>query len=73
MNGHWKSDHSKDPFMRKNILFLCRRLVALVCSSDFPMAHFWAMSRILRLADGPDEVHRRAVARMEIRKHDMKE
>ena len=41
-------------------------------SSDFPLAHFWAMSRILRLADGPDEVHRRAVARMEIKRHDMK-
>jgi acyl-CoA dehydrogenase len=41
-------------------------------SSDFPLAHFWAMSRILRVADGPDEVHRRAVARMEIKRHDMK-
>ena len=41
-------------------------------SSDFPLAHFWAMSRILRLADGPDEVHRRAVARMEIKRHDVK-
>ena len=39
-------------------------------SSDYPLAHFWAMSRILRLADGPDEVHRRAVARMELKKQD---
>ena len=41
-------------------------------SSDLPLAHFWAMSRILRLADGPDEVHRRAVARMELRKQDIR-
>ncbi|CAB4035166.1 acyl- dehydrogenase family member 10-like isoform X1 [Paramuricea clavata] len=41
-------------------------------SSDVPLAQFWALSRILRLADGPDEVHRRAVARMELKRHDMK-
>ncbi|XP_071499816.1 acyl-CoA dehydrogenase family member 10-like [Diadema antillarum] len=38
-----------------------------VCS-DFPLSHFYAMARSLRLADGPDEVHRQAVARMELRK-----
>ena len=37
-------------------------------SADFPLAHFWAESRILRLADGPDEVHRAAVAKVELRK-----
>ncbi|XP_077996370.1 acyl-CoA dehydrogenase family member 10-like [Glandiceps talaboti] len=36
---------------------------------DFPMATFFAWARILRLADGPDEVHRRAIARMELRKY----
>ncbi|XP_002739682.1 acyl-CoA dehydrogenase family member 10-like [Saccoglossus kowalevskii] len=36
---------------------------------DFPLAIFFAWARILRLADGPDEVHRRAVSKMEIRKH----
>jgi acyl-CoA dehydrogenase len=37
-------------------------------SSDFPLARMWVESRIIRLADGPDEVHRRAVARTEIRR-----
>jgi acyl-CoA dehydrogenase len=39
-------------------------------SEDFGLAHAWAHSRILRLADGPDEVHRRAIARLELAKHE---
>ncbi len=38
-------------------------------SSDFPLAAAWAAVRTLRLADGPDEVHRRAIARQEYKKH----
>ena len=38
-------------------------------SEDFPLATFFSWARILRLADGPDEVHRRAIAKMELRKH----
>src|SRR5215203_6038725 len=37
-------------------------------SDDFPLAYFWASSRTLRLADGPDEVHRASVARLELKK-----
>ncbi|OUM84618.1 MAG: acyl-CoA dehydrogenase [Bacillus thermozeamaize] len=37
-------------------------------SQDFPLAYFWARSRVLRIADGPDEVHRRTVAKLELRK-----
>ena len=37
-------------------------------SQDFPLAQMYADSRILRIADGPDEVHVRAVARTEIRR-----
>ena len=37
-------------------------------SDDFPLADAWASSRTLRLADGPDEVHRAAVARLELKK-----
>ena len=38
-------------------------------TDDFPLARFWAHMRTLRLADGPDEVHRRSIARNEIKKH----
>ncbi len=37
-------------------------------ADDFPLANFWAASRTLRLADGPDEVHRAAVAKLELKK-----
>jgi acyl-CoA dehydrogenase len=37
-------------------------------SGDFPLARFWADARVLRVADGPDEVHRRAVARTELKR-----
>ena len=36
-------------------------------SDDFPLASMWAHARTLHLADGPDEVHKRAVARIVIR------
>ena len=39
-------------------------------SGDFGLAAAWAGARTLRLADGPDEVHREAVARLELRRHD---
>jgi len=38
-----------------------------VCD-DFPMAMMWAHSRTIRLADGPDEVHREAIAKLELRR-----
>ncbi len=38
-------------------------------SGDFPLAAMWTNARALRLADGPDEVHRGVVARLEIGKH----
>ncbi|MGE5407337.1 MAG: acyl-CoA dehydrogenase family protein [Syntrophothermus sp.] len=37
-------------------------------SGDFPLAETWAHLRTLRLADGPDEVHKRSIARMELRR-----
>jgi len=38
-------------------------------SQDFPLAQAYALQRYLRLADGPDEVHRTVVAKLELRKY----
>ncbi len=40
-----------------------------VCD-DFPLASLYAHVRTLRLADGPDEVHKMTIARRELRRHD---
>ena len=37
-------------------------------SQDFPLAEMYAHTRILRIADGPDEVHRRSIARLELKR-----
>ena len=39
-----------------------------VCD-DFPLAHYYAQVRTLRFADGPDEVHRNAIAKLELGRH----
>ncbi|MCA3211740.1 MAG: acyl-CoA dehydrogenase family protein [Betaproteobacteria bacterium] len=36
---------------------------------DFPLAYAYTLARTLRLADGPDEVHRNAIAKLEIARH----
>jgi acyl-CoA dehydrogenase len=36
-------------------------------SQDLPLAYLWAAARSLRFADGPDEVHKRSLARRELR------
>ncbi|GAA0926227.1 acyl-CoA dehydrogenase family protein [Streptomyces sp. DSM 41524] len=38
-------------------------------SQDFPLAELWAAARTLRLADGPDEVHQRSLARRELKRY----
>ena len=38
-------------------------------TDDWPLARFYAMARWLQIADGPDEVHLRSVARWEISRH----
>ncbi|MCC2955371.1 acyl-CoA dehydrogenase family protein [Massilia sp. IC2-477] len=38
-------------------------------SEEFPLAYQWAGNRTLRLADGPDEVHRNAIAKLELAKY----
>jgi acyl-CoA dehydrogenase len=41
-------------------------------SADTPLAEAWAQLRTLHLADGPDEVHLRSVAREELKRHDQR-
>ena len=38
-------------------------------SGDFPLAYAYAHQRTLRFADGPDEVHRNAIAKLELARH----
>ncbi|RIV49211.1 acyl-CoA dehydrogenase family protein [Burkholderia pseudomallei] len=38
-------------------------------SDDFPLAYAYASARTLRFADGPDEVHRNAIAKLELARH----
>jgi acyl-CoA dehydrogenase len=42
---------------------------AAAVSDDFGLARAWASTRTLRFADGPDEVHRNAIAKMELTRH----
>jgi acyl-CoA dehydrogenase len=42
---------------------------AMGVSQDTPLAYAWALNRSLQLADGPDEVHMEAIAKLELRKH----
>jgi acyl-CoA dehydrogenase len=38
-------------------------------SNDLPLAAAWTVARSLRLADGPDEVHRGVIARLELARY----
>jgi acyl-CoA dehydrogenase len=38
-------------------------------SDDFPLAAAYAAARTLRLADGPDEVHRQQIGKLELARH----
>ena len=37
-------------------------------AQDFGLAYAWAKTRSLRLADGPDEVHKTSIAKLELKK-----
>jgi acyl-CoA dehydrogenase len=39
-------------------------------SDDFPLAYAYAHARTIRLADGPDEVHRNQIGKLELKKYD---
>ncbi len=83
MNAAWKMDTAGKKEARQEISMIkvmCANMVMQVLdraiqlygaagvSDDFPIARFWRNSRALRIADGPDEVHRQTIARRELRK-----
>jgi acyl-CoA dehydrogenase len=83
MNAAWKMDNQGKKAAANEISMIkvmCANMVMIVLdraiqlygaagvSDDFPLARFWRNSRALRIADGPDEVHRQTIARRELRK-----
>jgi acyl-CoA dehydrogenase len=46
---------------------------ALGMSDDTPLAGLWRQGRWLRIADGPDEVHKMVIAMRELNKHKPRE
>lgn len=68
----WAGQGSQGSQMRAHQGFLpscpvCQAFGAAGLSGDYPLAQFFAWARALRFADGPDEVHRAAVAKMELK------
>ena len=57
------------PNMMMNVLDrVIQSLGALGVSDDTPVAAMWRHGRMLRIADGPDEVHKMVIARRELRR-----
>ncbi len=84
MHAAWKMDTAGKSAARNEIAMIkvmCANMVMRVLdraiqvhgaagvSDDFPLARMWRDSRALRIADGPDEVHRMTIARREFRKY----
>ena len=58
------------PNMFMNVLDRAIQVLgALGVSDDTPIAAMWRQGRMLRIADGPDEVHKMVIARRELRKY----
>ena len=81
LHAAWKMDTLGNKEARKEIAMIKVAAPAMACqvidwaiqmhggagvSDDFGLAHAYANARTLRLADGPDEVHRNAIAKMEL-------
>ena len=84
LRAAWKMDQSGNKAARKEIAMIKVAAPAMALrvidraiqafgaaglSADFPLAAFYADSRTLRFADGPDEVHRNQIGRLELREH----
>lgn len=83
LHAAWKMDAIGNKAAAKEIAMIKVAAPAMACqvidwaiqvhggggvSSDFPLAYAYAMARTLRLADGPDEVHRNHIAKLELKR-----
>ncbi|MEO8506669.1 MAG: acyl-CoA dehydrogenase family protein [Betaproteobacteria bacterium] len=81
LHAAWKMDRVGNKAARKEIAMIKVAAPTMACqviewamqvhgaagvSDDFPLAFFYAQARSLRFADGPDEVHRNQIARVEL-------
>jgi acyl-CoA dehydrogenase len=84
LHAAWKMDVAGSKAAKKEIAMIKVAAPAMACqvidwamqvhgaagvSDDFPLAFFYAQARTLRFADGPDEVHRNQVAKLELAEH----
>ncbi len=83
LHAAWKMDHFGNREARKEIAMIKVAAPAMACkvidwaiqafggagvTNDVPLALLYAWARSLRIADGPDEVHRNQIGRLELRK-----
>jgi acyl-CoA dehydrogenase len=84
LHAAWKMDTVGNKAARKEIAMIKVAAPNMACqvidwamqvhgaagvSDDFPLAFFYAQARTLRFADGPDEVHRNQIAKLELAEH----
>src|SRR5215468_10024848 len=81
LHAAWKMDTAGNKAARKEIAMIKVAAPTMACqvidwamqihggagvAEDFPLAFFYSQARTLRFADGPDEVHRNQIARLEL-------
>ena len=54
----------------KNDKIDANKIARLLRGGNFPLAYAYAHARTIRLADGPDEVHRNQIGKLELKKYD---
>ena len=84
LHAAWKMDVAGNKAAKKEIAMIKVAAPLMACqvidwamqvhgaagvSDDFPLAFFYAQARTLRFADGPDEVHRNQIAKIELAEH----
>jgi acyl-CoA dehydrogenase len=84
LHAAWKMDTAGNKAARKEIAMIKVAAPNMACqvidwamqvhgaagvSDDFPLAFFYSQARTLRFADGPDEVHRNQIAKLELAEH----